>query len=316
MKYKKTCLDPIQIVDVHWPQVGDPCRCIPITNEKGVNSRNWVVQLLSGDHYLLKLTTAKDYDCHLRAVEVQIYCHKHGAIVPKVLRPENSLSPVCLTGGYSASLQTYHTPDKQKTPQDYPALFARELGRLHALLRHYPGDIPERSGAYKELEPREFERIQELASSGIKTSFDLEVLAFLDRLVTLQGRAPVSSTYMQYVHMDFHPSNALLAEDGTPFILDFGHVLKENLRMSVAFSCHRFCQEQPSMAKGFLDAYFQADFHGEMEADSLQPYIVEEALNRIRYILRAHYFEGSNSWDGELEKQISYLEEAQRGFPY
>ncbi len=57
-------------------------------------------------------------------------------------------------------------------------------------------------------------------------------------------------------HGDFNPSNIVIAEDGTPYIIDWAHATQGNASADVARTYLLFClEEKPELAKKYLDLF-------------------------------------------------------------
>lgn len=129
----------------------------------------------------------------------------------------------------------------------------------------------------------------------------------------------------QVVHDDLHPHNLIFDKTSGKLLafIDFDSLSYTQRIRSVAFALHRLSRTYGpgterkndvgshirDRAKVFLGAYLDSASLYDAEVQSIQPILVDEALNRITIIL-GRSKKGDNKWVFDIDKQFTTLEEA------
>lgn len=116
----------------------------------------------------------------------------------------------------------------------------------------------------------------------------------------------------QVIHFDLHPGNILFKNSNVKLFLDFNSMRIGYPIEDVMFSSFRFAyviSKNPKkihfMIFSFLNEYYNNNI--PFENSELKLILIRNILYRICFILRNHFFNFSDYWISDLEKQIEYL---------
>jgi len=303
----------VSLVKAHYPNSLRNPRSIDQVKAYEINSRNFKIVSDSGSFLLKEFLTTRNASKILKIVH---RCFLDEAKVPEIIKTAKGKLSV-KTDGKIYCLFAYHEGRKFDGTIQQIREAGKNLAILHNSLKKQEYKIEE-NPAYRLLAEKEFLGIQGMLDmKKRKNKFDFSVMKMLknfkelstDNKTQLEGQGLPK----QMIHGDFHPGNTVFKGDKLMTILDFGNMHFSERIKDVAFSCHRFTRHTPSplhSMTNFLCSYRSESELSSKEVDSIPHFIVREALRRISYILRSHYFEDCKTWDFELRKHLGILEEA------
>ncbi|MFH1841395.1 MAG: phosphotransferase [Candidatus Nealsonbacteria bacterium] len=190
---------------------------------------------------------------------------------------------------------------------------AKNLALLHLVLAKSPIRYNYKLGDeyYKHLTLAELRQIKKKALAG-NTKFDKTVLENFDYFTeSFSRKKKVDSKENQLIHYDFHPGNVIFKNNKVAVILDFNAMRRGERIKDLAFASFKFSfyetkniELMKKRLKLIVDTYLK---YNPIEINNLNYYFSYIVLERLSYILKKRYFENSNSWSIDLEKQINLL---------
>ena len=129
------------------------------------------------------------------------------------------------------------------------------------------------------------------------------------------------------MHYDLHPHNALFnpITKEVLALLDFDPICRSQKARDVGFGMLTFSRTYgekterkndmgsnlKDRAKLFLDSYININNLLDNDIRNLDLIVKDEALRRVNLILRNHYLRNNSTWSFDLEKQVTFLREAE-----
>ena len=287
----------------------------PIPQEHGINSANLLVIVENGkasQRYVIKSTARGKADSLGRSMAIQHFCHERNAPVPATI-PGHNGELVSLDGDKAYVLQEYCGGQPMRGTRSEIEDVARALARVNLVLSQYTGGISDPS-PYADLTTDELEAVVTRDSPDTPTEFTSKAMGIVGDLsgayreydsIAASGDLPVHPT-----HLDCHPMNTVFSADHRVVVLDFGHVQRVPRMLSAAFACHRFTGFDAGWVGAFINAYHSIDSLSPMEVERYPLFVAREAIRRVNYILRSHFFGGDTSWDFDFGKQIGIWRDA------
>lgn len=303
----------VSLVKAHYPNSLGNTRSIDQVKAYEINSRNFKIVSDSGSFLLKEFLITRNASKILKIVH---RCFLDGAKVPDIIKTAKGKLSVRKDGKIYCLFPYYEGKKFDGTNQQIREA-GKNLAILHNSLKKQEYKIEE-NPAYRLLREKEFLKIEGMLDmKKRKDEFDFSVMKRLKSFKELcsdnKRRLERQGFPKQMIHGDFHPGNSVFKGDKLMAILDFGNMHFSERINDVAFSCHRFARHLPKPLHGmieFLCSYRSENELSNREVDLIPYFIMREALRRISYILKSHYFEGCRTWDFELHKHLGILEEA------
>jgi len=191
---------------------------------------------------------------------------------------------------------------------------ARELGKLNNALSRYKKEF-RRSKLYDFLTEDEFDTIKQACTD--MDEFEKTVSENIEQLRELTKRLSPKFDTVNYSyrleHFDYYPKNIIFKDGDVVAILDFDSIKSVPKHLSVAFACDRFSEKATGPGKisqmiEFIQAY--KDTNNDLSTEEILkiPTLIKwEALRRINYILRSHFFGQDSSWNKEIGHQMDII---------
>lgn len=208
---------------------------------------------------------------------------------------------------------------------------ATQFARLHAVLLNIPylNEIKQVKGEIVRHDREELGKILDTARAGREDSdFSHYANGLIDELGETSRATTDKGVYtlpLQVVHLDLHPHNMIFnpATNELLAFLDFDPMCYSERVRDVGFAMHRVARTYGEKTEGkkdsgvdirvraklFLEAYTNENPLTDEEIRALPIIIQEEALRRIMIILGNHYLSGDETFNFDLEKQITILRE-------
>ena len=90
-------------------------------------------------------------------------------------------------------------------------------------------------------------------------------------------------------------------------ILDFDSLVSLPKNQSIAFACDRFSRNINDMAE-FIQSYRKTDDSLiEEDVKKFPDLVIREALSRIHYLLRLHFFQSKDVWNFEFDRHVNII---------
>jgi len=186
---------------------------------------------------------------------------------------------------------------------------AHGLAQLNRILASQTASLP-RNSLYTLLSAAELEtikkKIQPLSSFENLVAHNLDSLSELG--ARLREQSVCTPTGYRLEHIDYHPANLIFRGHQLDAILDFDSICEVPRYQSTAFACDRLSRNSDE-ALEFIRAYREIDADLSSQELLCFPDLVRaEALARISFILRTHFFSGASQWNFELSKHLAIIE--------
>ncbi len=276
-------------------------------NGYAINSQNFVITLSSGRQLFLKII--KDYNkITLTKLKILNECFKKKVKVLEIIKGRRGELYITKENFLLVVFRYYLGAKCQFTSEQIFSA-GENLARLNQQLIYF-NYIFKRSKLYNDLNVEEIEQI--VQSSNRDDNFIQKAFSISQKLLNLykciNEKLNSKRNSTQLVHMDYHTQNVLFKNREVEVILDFDFVVTAPKLLSIGFACDRFSRDIEEMGL-FLEGYRKIDKTLSSELLKLIPfYAKREALHRINYILRRHFFHKDRKWDFELDKQVGILQ--------
>ena len=175
------------------------------------------------------------------------------------------------------------------------------------------------SAYYKILSEEEFKRIFSIIKQRkTKDVHDRIILNKFDLLKSISisdlkfsKKIKKINLKKQLIHGDIHPDNVIFKKHKVSAIIDFNSLRKGFPIEDIAFSSFRFsCFHSYNINKikkdiqQYIDIYKLYNNIEEKEVELLPLFLRHTFFQRLSYIIRKRYFDNSNIWIKDLEKQL------------
>jgi len=275
-----------------------------------INSKNFRILLKTGEGFYLKVVDEFNADTKTK-IRIINECYHDNIKVPEIIENKQGeittikknklflLMKYCERRRFSFKLKEIHSAGENL------AVLNEKLDKIKTVLK--------RKDFYDDLSGEDLEKIKNKIDK--KESFNKKVHILCEKLPRLYHRIndmiqPYENK-KQLVHLDYHTQNVLFKNNQVLVILDFDSILTSLELQSVAFACDRFSKD----INGFITFIKGYQSHGRnFTSDELKilPYFAEkEAVCRINYILRRHFFFNDTTWSFELDKHLKILKRMQ-----
>ncbi len=299
-----------EIIKAYYPRIYGYISSIEQINAYEINSKNFRFFVSDETGFLLKeFLDIKNVPYILRTIQ---NCFLDGSKVPEIIKTKKNKLFAKKDDKIYCLFKYYKGDEFNKTIKQIRET-GKNLGVLHKSLKKNYFKI-NRDARYNFLDERLIENIKnKIKSKHLKDEFDIKFLGIIhnvkefykDNKKALRG----VEFPKQLIHGDFHPKNVIFNGDKLRVILDFGAMHFSERVKDVAFSCHRFASLVPNKnaINEFKDSYLSENGLTDDEINFIPEFIKKEALHRISYILKSHYFENDTKWDFDLDKHIKFL---------
>ncbi len=270
-------------------------------NEK--NSHNYIVytekkKYLARRHLAL---TKENAEIVLRII---IFCLKQGIKVPVVIENCRKELVTQKNDDHFTVFEFIDGNEFSGSAQQIKAV-AREVARLHQVLRTYRGVLPRlensvyEEGGYANLTEKEME----LVSKDLPAEDIFFIKKEMEELNKRRIMVKTDSIVMQPIHRDLHPKNILFNGDEIAAILDFDAIKKGARIVDVGFCGFRFAGKNILQ---FMEEYNLVN-HLTIEEEKAVLFAVrEEFLRRINYILH-DLLKGKKTWFPSLNSHLESI---------
>jgi Ser/Thr protein kinase RdoA (MazF antagonist) len=282
----------------------------------GINSKNYKISFDDADKNLdpIHLKILHKWDVNLAdKLVICDHCFEADVKTAEIIKTkggnyfvkEPDFIAVCFRF-YEA--QEYTASQKERTAA------ARELGKLNNALSKYKEEF-RRNKLYDFLTEDEFDTIKQACIDMDEfkrtVSNNIEWVREFTKRLSPKFKADKYSYRLE--HCDYHPRNLVFKNGDVAAILDFDSILSGPKNLSVAFACDRFSERASGPGKisqmiEFIQAY--KDTNNDLSTEEILkiPTLIKwEALQRINYILRSHFFEHDSSWNNEIGHQLAII---------
>lgn len=278
-----------------------------IKNEHGINSRNYIVELIIKDEikkYILKIISDSD-DNFFKKIKIHNKLFNQNIKVPEIIKTRADHLFVEDKNQIYLLLKYYSgTQFKKRKSQIFSA--AKNL----ALINNKLGEIDitlNRNSKYDNLNYEEIKKIKKM--SNLNNEFESKIFSLCDVLPKLYAKINNKLNEInkkQLVYLDYHPKNVLFDDEEVLVIFDIDSIISSFEIQAVSFGLDRFCNNKIE-EKLFIKEYTKVNSNIKLDI-SLVPYFIQkEALHRINYIIRDYYFNNDNGWIFELDKHIKKI---------
>jgi len=316
-------------VSGHYPHI---CKGVADAQEviaHECNNKNYQVRTQRGSKLpkllLKKFVALRDPKRISEILGVIDYCHAQGAKVPRLLKTDAGELFFKEGDSYYCAFEFYEGHHFSGSVDELRSA-AQGLASLHKVLEGYDRTLRRRENElYQSLTDDELEKVRAILGGEAKEDFARAVLDNLDEISKLynetEERLSSADLPRQLIHNDFHIMNGLFRGGELVVILDFDSVGTGEKARDVAFSCYRFSRHTRKGLTGegmipraseFLDNYRSQNPLTEEEVRAIPTLLTHEALKRVSYILRSHYFHHDTTWSFDLSKHLRTIEDARR----
>ncbi len=304
---EKTALPTIeikQLLEESYPQISRE-KIIKIEKIKGneKNSHNYVVET-EEKKYLVRrhiILTKENAEIVLGIIT---FCSKQGVKVPAIITNRDNRLVTERKDDLFTIFEFIEGSEFSGSQQQLTAL-AREVARLHQVLRLYNGALPtlEKSvydeSGYANLTEKELEIVSK--------DLPLETISLIKREMEKQKLEKTvlktESIVIQPIHRDLHPKNILFRGEGVAAILDFDAIKMGARIVDVGFCGFRFAGKEMLQ---FIKEYDTINPLSEEEKKAILLTVREEFLRRINYILH-DLLSGQKTWYSSLNGHLESI---------
>lgn len=208
---------------------------------------------------------------------------------------------------------------------------ATQFAALHSTLRDIPY-LEEIKSVKGQVLRHDRDRFKEI-STKVRTANDgsefhryaISLIEELEAASRVIFDSPLDTLPLQVVHLDLHPHNMIFDPNTSELLafLDFDPMCYSQRIRDVGFALHRIARTYGLDTEGqrdtgvdirdrarlFLDSYNHKNPLTDEEIKMLPAMIEEEALRRIIIILGNRYLSGDETFNFDLEKQVTILRE-------
>lgn len=284
--------------------------CLEREEGRNVNSKNFKIKNITGEPFLLKAVSKENKQLPAK-IEIAAKCRNKMAKLPELAVSRKGDSYV-EGDSWFFILMKYYSGDKFCHKSEEIKSAARSLAILNQKLKKFK-KVFKRSSLYQDLNEPDLMVIRK--SLG-EDKFSRLVRRLCENLlenykeVNLAIRGDIGNN--QLAHMDYHVDNVLFRDNKVEVILDIDAVLFVPELQSLAFAADRFCQNSEEV-RIFVEGYQSEGIKlSTKELKLLRFFAKREALNRINYILRSHFFEKNSDWNFDLGKHVRALKKTEK----
>ena len=182
---------------------------------------------------------------------------------------------------------------------------AREVARLHQVLKKYTGKLPNyRNSVYDESG---YANLTEKEMGQVSKELPAEEILFIKtEMEDLNKRRKTIKTdlsVMQPIHRDLHPKNILFQSDEVAAILDFDAIKMGARILDVGFCGFRFAGKDLPQ---FIEEYERFNPLTTEEKATILFAVREEFLRRINYILH-DLLRGEKTWFSSFDSHLESI---------
>jgi hypothetical protein len=273
-----------------------------------INSINYYLEILANGNVLKRILKVK-FNYSKRDFKILIltnYLYKKKNKVSKIINTNTQEIFVTKNNKLFVLFKYYSKDNFHRTSQEICSA-AKNLALLNKSLNCCGTNI-KRSFKYDNLTDVEIDEIKNkvISQNNFNKKTDVllkEISTFYDKLRFVLNDLSISK---QLVHMDYHLDNILFKNKEVNVILDMDSIVKGFHLQSVAFALDRICNTDKEKSL-FIKTYQNVNFISKREIKLIPYFIQLEALARINYILREHYFYNNILWDFELKKHLKII---------
>ncbi|MGM0411601.1 MAG: phosphotransferase [Bacillota bacterium] len=279
-----------------------------VNSGHSINSNNFIITIRNEEiikKMVLKIKSNYNENDY-KILKINKYLYKKGVKVPKIINTiKNQL---CVIKDKKLFVMfEYYSGIKFKHIEKEIFSAAKNLALLNNELKGLDITI-ERNSRYDDLTNEELKRIKRL--SNLENDFENKVLTLSDGLPlvyqNLNSKLGEYFNKRQLVYLDYHPKNVLFDSNQVQVILDLDSIVIAPELQSIAFGLDRFCKTKKEKMK-FIKGYCSQNPCLKNKVNLLPFFIQREALYRINYILRSHYFYNCKDWNFELDKHLKII---------
>ena len=288
----------------------------------GINSENYKIAFDDADKNLdpihLKILHKQDANL-VDKLEIFDNCFQAGVKTAEIIKTRKGSFFAKCSDYAIICFRHYHCQVFSASREERTSA-ARELAKLNKILSGIDKTFP-RSNLYDFLAEEDFGIIEQTCTNN--DGFENTVLDNIDwiRQFTkcLSPKFKAGNYSYRLEHFDYHPKNLTFKNGNVTAILDFDSILTVPKNLSVAFACDRFSEKTSGSEKSsksektlkmteFLRAYKKSNNSLSTEEILEIPTLIKwEALQRINYILRSHFFEHDSLWNNEFDHQMDII---------
>ncbi len=296
-----------QLLEESYPQITrEMITNIEKNNGNEKNSHNYIVKTEKRKYLVRRhiILTKENAEIVLGVIS---FCSKQGIKVPHVI--EN-----CRNGLVTERNDDYFTIFEFIEGSEFSGsegqirAVAREVARLHQVLRTYTGALPKlENSAYDE---NSYADLTEKEMESVSKELPAEDILFIKTEMEELNKRRITNTdsiTIQPIHRDLHPKNVLFHGDEVAAILDFDAIKRGARIVDVGFCGFRFAGKN---ILRFIEGYNTINHLTTEEKEVVLFAVREEFLRRINYILH-DLLKGQKTWFSSLNSHLESIKTLQ-----
>jgi len=297
-----------------------------------INSNNFFLKGQDKSYILKKLNKEEDLDLINKQLQLTNWLNTQNIPIPKVISPNNSLSPVVthndnnyylmefLDGlyyeGFQNSLQNSFEVilDLFKTLESAPKIFKFNQNKIEYCFSSFTKTIEEAESVKSKWKKIFGSNYEILNSSWHKIRSTVDLL--------LEREDEFNSSSRGLCHIDLHPHNILMRKDRILGVLDFASLLDSSINTSISFSLFKLARQAAVYEKNntniesifpkLIEAYKLFTIRGYLDdPKDFLFYSQVEIIRRLLLIVELNINHNNKDWNNILPVQISALYESE-----
>lgn len=300
-----------------YPKVGK-VKKIDSIYHNNINSTNHLIKTTNGDYVLRNFTDGSSPQKIENMCQILNNCYKKRIKVQKPIK--NKIGSYVLKKEKVYITEYYKGNTFSGSKNEFMDV-ARNLAKLHKILekdltnyKFYSND-----SSYEILTHNEINRIKKkvITKNDYFDSIVNNKISYIENAfdeIIDNGKNLKKKSRKQLIHHDIHPQNVIFKKGKVVAFIDFNSIRRGYKIEDVGFTCFRFSIfkfKNIEYLKNRMDLFFEEykKFGNidECEMDLNCFYLKQKLLKKISFILRNRYFNNSNIWLSDFQKNLKYL---------
>lgn len=303
----------------NYPSLGEMKKIQKLEHDD-INSINYVLSTNKGRFVLRNFIDYSNPKKIEKMCEVLDFCKSNSIKVPEPVK-NNKEMYVC--SKFNVYLTKFYEGKFFSGTISELLDLSKNLALLHKTLRNVPFsyNYKTKHQFYKTLNIENLTEIKNIIKKKRPQDFDKKVTKDIDFLISFLKKYQNSfneilkeNVNRQLIHYDVHPNNVIFTNNKVAVILDFNSMRKGNVVEDVSFTGFRFSinkkydiENIKKRMRVFVLNYLKYNKLYKKELVYFDTFLRHKIFGKVSFILKHRYFNNSNFWISDYDKNVSFL---------